>query len=288
MTYGLFQRGCTFLPVLAMALAAPVHAVTSVTLSPGTLSFGKQPEGTTSAAMTATLHNVATATLTITGITVTGNFAQSGGTCPLSPTKLAKGASCTILITFTPQALGGLKGTLTVTDNASNSPQTASLTGSGSAPVTLSPTSLTFPSEPLGETSGAMTVTLTNQQNVQLNFSSVQTSGDFTVASNTCTGSIASLGTCTVAVTFSPTAKGARTGKLTFSDSAAGSPQNVSLIRDRQGGGFGIDRHHPVEPNHLRGWYGPAYSYRHLQQQHDARTYRPASPGPPLRRVSPR
>jgi hypothetical protein len=212
-----------------MALAAPVQAVTSVTLSPTTLTFGKQAEGTTSAAMTATLHNVATATLTITSITVTGNFAQSGGTCPLSPTTLAKGASCTILIAFTPQALGGLKGTLTVADNASNSPQTASLTGTGTAPVTISPTSLAFPGEPLGETSGAMTVTLTNQQNVRLTFTSVQTSGDFAVSSSTCTGSVASLGTCTVGVTFSPTATGSRTGKLTFSDSAAGSPQNVSL-----------------------------------------------------------
>ena len=37
------------------------------------------------------------------------------------------------------------------------------------------------------------------------------------------------LGTCTINVTFAPTAVGARTGTLTFTDNARGSPQTIPL-----------------------------------------------------------
>jgi hypothetical protein len=233
MINGLVWRSWIFLPGLALVLAAPIPTQSSVTLSPATLAFGNQVQGTTSAAKTVTLQNVKTAALTITSIAVTGNFAQqTGGTCPLSPAKLAKSASCTILISFTPATLGTLSGKLTVTDSASNSPQIATLTGKGIAPVTVSPTNLTFAKLPVGETSAALTVTLTNNQSTALNFNSILTTGDFAVASNTntCGSSIAAApSSCTVGVTFSPTATGTRRGSLTFSDSAANTPQTVTL-----------------------------------------------------------
>ena len=40
---------------------------------------------------------------------------------------------------------------------------------------------------------------------------------------------LAATGTCTINVTFTPTATGARTGTLTVSDNAAGSPQSIPL-----------------------------------------------------------
>jgi hypothetical protein len=230
MINSLLQRSCIFLPGLALALAAPVCAQT-VTLSPATLRFGDQVKGATSAPLTATLKNIKTATLTIASIAVTGDFAQTSN-CPISPATLGKGASCTISVTFTPAGLGGLTGTLTVTDNAGNSPQTAKLTGTGVQPVVVSPTSLTFTSLPLGETSAAMTVTLTNNQSTVLTFNTngISATGNFAVAGNTCgTGIPAAPSSCTVGVIFTPTATGKRTGTLTFSDSAANSPQSVSL-----------------------------------------------------------
>jgi len=227
MMNGLVRRSWIFFPGLALVLAAPVYAET-VTLTPS-LAFGNQAEGTTSLPQTATLKNGSTTAITITSIAVTGDYAQAGGTCPKSPNKLAAGASCAIPVTFTPKALGLLSGKLTVTDTAGNSPQTASLSGTGTAPITLSPTSLNFGQLPLGETSQPKAVTLTNNQNVALNFTSVLTSGDFAVASNTCVKSIAAGTSCTVNVTFTPTEAGARTGQLTFTDTAFNSPQVVSL-----------------------------------------------------------
>jgi hypothetical protein len=229
MINGLFRRSWIVLPGLALALATPSRAQSSVTLAPSTLAFGNQIQETTSAPKTAALKNILTAPLTITSIAVTGNFTQTGGTCPLSPAKLARGATCTILISFTPATLGALSGKLTVTDSASNSPQTANLTGNGIPPVTLSPTSLSFGRLPVGETSPAMTVTFTNNQNVAVNFNSILASGDFAVAGNTCGSSIGALASCTVGVTFKPSATGGREGILAFSDSAARRPQTVTL-----------------------------------------------------------
>jgi hypothetical protein len=81
----------------------------------------------------------------------------------------------------------------------------------------------------VGGTSEARTVRLTNHQSVSLSFSNIVASTRFTVASNTCGSSIAAGASCTVGVTFSPTATGATTGTLTFTDNAPNSPQTVSL-----------------------------------------------------------
>ncbi len=204
--------------------------VVPVKLSAATLGFGNVAEGTTSAAKTETLTNVQAEPLTITDIAVSGSFTQTGGTCPLSPSTLAGGASCTILIAFTPTTVDPETGTLTIVDNASNSPQVVGLTGTGIAPVTLSTSNLSLGTIAVGNTSAAKTVTLTNHENVALNFTAgIAASGPFAVASNTCSPSVPAAGTCTVGLTFSPATTGAATGALTFTDSAANSPQIVNL-----------------------------------------------------------
>jgi len=200
-----------------------------VDLTPSPLSFGNQLEGTTGAAKKATLTNYQAATLTNMSISASGDYARTGGTCPSSGGTLAAGASCTILLAFTPAILGSDPGILTVADSASNSPQTTALTGTGTSPVTLSVSSLYLGNVLGGNTSAAKTVTLTNKENVALAFSSIVTSGDFAMASNTCGTGIAAGAKCTVGVTFSPTATGTRAGALTFSDNAANSPQTVAL-----------------------------------------------------------
>jgi hypothetical protein len=70
---------------------------------------------------------------------------------------------------------------------------------------------------------------LHNRENVTLAFSSIATTGDFPIFSNTCGAGIAAGATCSVGVEFSPTATGTRTGELIFSDNAPNSPQVASL-----------------------------------------------------------
>ncbi|MBV8902510.1 MAG: choice-of-anchor D domain-containing protein, partial [Acidobacteriia bacterium] len=57
---------------------------------------------------------------------------------------------------------------------------------------------------------------------------SIAASGDFT-QTNTCGVSVAPGRNCTVAVTFTPAAAGNRTGALTITDNAAGSPHRATL-----------------------------------------------------------
>jgi Protein of unknown function (DUF1573) len=99
---------------------------------PRELSFDVQMVGTTSAPETATLTNMGSATLTITNITISGDFTETN-TCGAS---LSPGASCDVTASFTPTANGDRTGSVTITDNASNSPQTLTLGGGGAGSTT--------------------------------------------------------------------------------------------------------------------------------------------------------
>jgi hypothetical protein len=103
-----------------------------VALSPGTLAFGTETVGTTSAPKTETITNNQRVALDISSITISGadasNFTETGTTCGST---LAAGAKCTITVAFTPSATGARSATLDITDSALTSPQTAKLTGTG-------------------------------------------------------------------------------------------------------------------------------------------------------------
>jgi hypothetical protein len=132
-------------------------------------------------------------------------------------------------VTFTPTATGTRTGTVTITDNGFGTPQTVQLTGTGilSAP-NVSPTSLSFNSQPVGTTSTPQPVTVTNTGALALSITSVGISSDWT-QSNNCLPSIAPNASCTINVSFRPTAGGFQTGTLTLTDYALNSPQTVSL-----------------------------------------------------------
>jgi trimeric autotransporter adhesin len=204
--------------------------VTPASLSATTLGFNSQPLNSTSTAQALTLQNYQTVPLTITGISTSGDFAQTS-TCPLSPSTLASGTSCTISITFSPTALGSRTGILTVSDSAPNSPQTAQLSGTGVTPAGLSASSLGFGSEFVNTITAAKVLTLQNNETVPLTITGLSTSGDFAQTSNCplSPNTLAAKLSCTISVSFTPTALGARTGTLTVTDSAPNSPQTAQL-----------------------------------------------------------
>jgi alpha-1,3-glucanase-like protein/F5/8 type C domain-containing protein/HYDIN/CFA65/VesB family protein/centrosomal CEP192-like protein len=87
--------------------------------------------------------------------------------------------------------------------------------------------SLTFPTQALNTTSGSQAVTLTNSGTATASVSGVSVTGDYSQANNC--GSIAVGASCTVNVSFRPTASGARTGALTITSNATNSPTTVAL-----------------------------------------------------------
>src|ERR1039458_3265589 len=105
--------------------------VAPATLTPVILAFGSQAVDTTSAAKTTTLKNNQPVALTISSITISGGPAPGdyapGGTCPISPSTLAAGKSCSITVTLTPYSAGSRPATLTGTSNATTSRQSDSL-----------------------------------------------------------------------------------------------------------------------------------------------------------------
>lgn len=207
-------------------VASPV--VPAAILLPTSLSFPAQLFGTTSAPLTLTLSNTGNATLNISSIAIiTGDFGQT----PTCGPSLAPGANCSISVTFTPTGLGTRTGALAINDDAQGSPQTVNLSGTGVQPTAIpSPTSLTFLANQLvGTTSAAQTVTLSNTGTTTLAITSILSSGDFAVASNTCGSTLAVSATCTFGVTFTPTTTGSRSGAITLTDNAGNSPQVINL-----------------------------------------------------------
>lgn len=113
--------------------------------------------------------------------------------------------------------------------------------GNTGAPVaSLSTGSLGFGSIDVGSTSAAQNVTLSNSGPGALAISSIAITGDYAQTSN-CGSSLPSGSSCTIAVTFSPTAAGSRSGSLTVADNATGGAQSVSLsgTGNTSGGGGG-------------------------------------------------
>jgi len=101
-------------------------------------------------------------------------------------------------------------------------------TTTGSPAVTLSAGSLTFTSG-VGVQSAAQSVTVTNSGTAQLSFTSIGITPSTFAETNNCGTGISAGTTCSISVTFTPSAAGAASGTLTIADNASNSPQTVSL-----------------------------------------------------------
>ena len=202
----------------------PPYPASGVTASPGALSFGSVVTGTTSAAQTVTVSNPTGSAAAVSSIAATGDFSQTN-TCGSS---IAANGSCTVSVKFAPTATGARTGTLTV--NAGGVTSTVSLTGTGTAPgpvLNAAPASLSFAGTDVGSSSAAQAVTVTNSGTAAATVSGVTATGDFSQTNNC--SSVATGSSCTVNVTFKPTASGTRTGTLTVTSNANNSPATVSL-----------------------------------------------------------
>jgi len=201
------------------------------------ITFGNQPEGTTSSAMTATLSNTSTtASLTIGAISITGtnlaNFAVvTGGTCNST---LAANTSCTIAVTFSPpRVLTGYTATLNVATNATGTPQTSTLTGTGTyvkPMVTLLPSPYDFGGIVMGQQSAAQAFTLSNIGTSPFTFTEgISDSTDFAITGTTCGTTLTAGSSCTVSVVFQPQSTGPFSTNLLLADYGDGLNANATL-----------------------------------------------------------
>jgi len=110
--------------------------------------------------------------------------------------------------------------------------QMVSCPGVGGAAVTLAPTTLAFGNQVVPVPSAAQDVTLTNSGTATLNITSFTVTGtnsaDFG-QTHTCGATLAAAASCTISVTFTPSALGVRSASVSIVDDAADSPQSIPL-----------------------------------------------------------
>jgi FG-GAP-like repeat len=171
-----------------------LQPIRTVTLTPSSMDFGKQKVDTSGSPQTATLTNTGNP-VNISRITAGTPFSQTNN----CPSTLPVNGSCMIQVVFKPSKRGGFTGTLLVRDNAQDSPQA---------------------------------VTLSNLGEITLKISQIAIKGadpnDFSQTNN-CGSSMPPKGKCTITVTFTPTAKGARSANVSITDNDPSSPQTVPL-----------------------------------------------------------
>jgi hypothetical protein len=201
----------------------------ALTVDGSGLAFNPQTVGVPSTAQSITIANTGNVPVTLFSTVASGDYSVTGCVQNLNP-----GATCGARVTFTPTASGTRTGVVTITDSTALSPHTFTLTGTGVAAtqtITITPSSLVFADTAVGQTTRALTITVTNTGDFPVTFDRIVESGDFHITSASC--SVLSFrtppATCTVSVEFTPTAVGARTGSIVFTDNATGSPQTVSL-----------------------------------------------------------
>ena len=212
-------------------------------VTPASLTFAGQLVGTSSTSQPVTLKNTGNGPLPVGAIGINGtnpgNFAQTNN-C-VSP--LAVGASCTINVTFTPNALG-LRGPASLNVNlpgAATAPVPVSLTGTGTrAVVTFGGGSTALTSTPATGTAKSVVTTITNSGTAPLVIGSISIAVD-ALQTNPGAYSVANLGTsacpiggaglaagtaCQVTVTYTPPAGTLNTiaGTLTVTDTGAAQP----------------------------------------------------------------
>jgi arylsulfate sulfotransferase len=98
--------------------------------------------------------------------------------------------------------------------------------------VTIAPSPVTFPAISQGAAGTPTTIVVTNSGTGALNITSVVVGGtnpkDF-ATTNSCSGSIASMGTCNIVVNFTPSDSGALSETITITDNAPTSPQVINV-----------------------------------------------------------
>ncbi len=103
----------------------------------------------------------------------------------------------------------------------------AKISPQNAAGLTAVPNPLVFPAQEINTTSVPQAMKLGDAGSAPLEVSSIVAAGDF-AETNNC-GTVAAGTSCSVSVTFTPTGVGTRTGTLTITDDAAGSPQTAKL-----------------------------------------------------------
>ncbi len=237
----------------------------TASVAPASVDFGDQQVGTIGGTVPVTLTNTGTANLIFTVGTFTfvgpnsADFSPPvANTCATGGLGLVPGASCDITLRFSPPLAatpGSRVATLQIASNAGTNTVTLNGVATATPPpptpaIAFSPAALAFPAQELTTTSGARLVTISNVGGADLFLGAITVSGgnagEFAIVAGGCSAAAITPGSsCTVGVTFAPTATGNRASSLLVQSNApngvAGNTQIVPLSGIGADGGLAIN-----------------------------------------------
>jgi len=163
-----------------------------------------------------------------TAITITGSGFQGGATVSIGGTA-ATGVTvvnATQITATTPAHVAGTVNVAVTNPDILTGTLSNGYTYVAAPAVSLSATTITFGAQRMNTSTAASSVTLTNSGTASLTIGSVTVSGSLSETDN-CPTSLSAGANCVIAL--APTALSETPGVLTISDSAADSPQHVSV-----------------------------------------------------------
>lgn len=217
--------------------ARPVAYEALLSVDPVSLAFGDVAVGQPKT-LPLTLRSVGQAPVSVSAYTFSG--VNAADFVVANPTEcvgtLNPGMQCVLQVRVTPSAAGARAGTLTLTHTANQPVSPAALSANGLlGELQVMPSSLTFSPTNRGATS-SQTLELKNVGGATLRISSLAITSTQTgaaamfSAANTCTGrDLAAGASCTLAVTYAPTAVATHAATLTVSHTGTGAQKAVPL-----------------------------------------------------------
>ena len=217
----------------------------NMTLNATRLELGTQALALAGPPRTLEVGNSGAASLSISGISVSGPHAGDmvvGGSCKAG-SAVAPGGTCTITVALKPSALGTRVATLDIASNTPSGTASVSLAGEAIATpapsVSLAPVALGFGRVTLGTTSSTRLAILSNSGSAPLDVSSVaSSSGEFALMHD-CPAQLAAGSACSIGVTYTPVGATA-SERVQIVSNAFSSPNSIVLT------GLGVSTSLPV------------------------------------------
>jgi hypothetical protein len=202
----------------------------SFSVSPSSLTFGAQALNVASAPKAVSVTNTGQLSVSIQGLTLSSGGAQPFSQTNNCGTSIAVGASCSIHVVFNPAVSGPASATLSISSNGLAT-QTVALNGTGATPsFSVSSSSLTFAPQALNVASAPLSITLkdTSALALPITFISLTSPGGQVFSeTNDCGSDVAAGGSCSISISFDPTAAGVASAALGV-DTGGGS-SNIQL-----------------------------------------------------------
>jgi HYDIN/CFA65/VesB-like, Ig-like domain/Abnormal spindle-like microcephaly-assoc'd, ASPM-SPD-2-Hydin/Cep192 domain 4 len=195
--------------------------------NPGSFNFSNVAVNSSSQ-QTFTLTNSGNATITINQVsTAGGGFSSTGLTIGQ---KIAAGANATFTSTFAPTTAVAASGSVTILSTATNSTLTIPLSGTGTqGGLSANPANIAFGAV-LDGASASVPVTLTNTGTAAVSITAHSITGTgFTLTGWTAPASLTAGQTTSFTVTFAPTTAGNKSGSVSITSNAPGSPLVINL-----------------------------------------------------------